>query len=144
MAADAVDAAQSVAGLPRRDSQTACLPLHGAPSTHGAASASDCYGTDRDQVDRLAGAGRRLVEGLTLTEAEVRYAFRAEFARTVDDVLARRHRALFLDATLAAAAAPAVASILAQERGVGADWCAAECTRFAALAARYRDLGMGV
>ncbi|MBS0544902.1 MAG: glycerol-3-phosphate dehydrogenase/oxidase [Proteobacteria bacterium] len=143
MAQDAVDAAQSVAGLPRRDSPTARLPLHGAPSAHDAAPASDCYGTDRDQVDRLAGAGCRLVEGLTLTEAEVRYAFRAEFARTVDDVLARRHRALFLDAALAATAAPAVASILAQERGAGADWCAAECARFAALAACYRELDAG-
>ncbi|ATE60762.1 glycerol-3-phosphate dehydrogenase/oxidase [Thauera sinica] len=141
MAQDAVDAAQSVAGLPRRDSPTARLPLHGAPRADGAAAPKDPYGTDREQVDRLPGARRRLVEGFTLTEAEVRYAARAEFARTVEDVLARRHRALFLDAALAAEAAPAVAAILAEERGVGADWCAAECARFSALAARYRDPG---
>jgi glycerol-3-phosphate dehydrogenase len=48
----------------------------------------------------------------------VRYAVRAEHAHTVEDVLARRWRLLFLDARAAAAAAPAVARIL-EEEGVG-------------------------
>jgi glycerol-3-phosphate dehydrogenase len=50
-----------------------------------------------------------------LTEAMVRHAARAEHAMTVEDVLARRWRALFLDARAAAAMAPAVAAILAEE-----------------------------
>jgi glycerol-3-phosphate dehydrogenase len=50
-----------------------------------------------------------------LTEGMVRYAVRHEHACTVEDVLARRWRALFLDARQAAALAPAVARILAEE-----------------------------
>ena len=50
-----------------------------------------------------------------LTEAMVRHAVRAEFAMTVEDVLARRWRALFLDARAAARMAPEVARILTEE-----------------------------
>ena len=47
----------------------------------------------------------------------VRYAARFEHAQTVEDVLARRSRILFLDAAEAARLAPAVADILRQELG---------------------------
>jgi glycerol-3-phosphate dehydrogenase len=50
-----------------------------------------------------------------LTEAMVRHAVRSEHALTVEDVLARRWRALFLDAKAAAAMAPAVSDILREE-----------------------------
>jgi glycerol-3-phosphate dehydrogenase len=50
-----------------------------------------------------------------LTEAMVRFAARYEYARTVEDVLARRARILFLDARLAASLAPRVADILVEE-----------------------------
>lgn len=133
MAEDAIDTAQSVARLPRRDAATAGLRLHGAP----AEDEGDVYGTDRDAVDALPGAGCALLDGLALTEAEVRYAARAEFARGVEDVLARRHRALFFDAALAARAAPAVAAILAEELGRDADWVEAERARFSQLATQY-------
>ena len=141
MAKDAVDAAQSVARLARRESPTERLALHGAPAARVRRKneQDDVFGTDREQVEALPGAGRRLVEGLTLTEAEVRYAARAELARTVEDVLARRHRALFLDAGLAARAAAPVAAILAEELGVDTGWCRDQCERFGALAARYRN-----
>ncbi|MDO9599722.1 MAG: glycerol-3-phosphate dehydrogenase/oxidase [Azoarcus sp.] len=133
MAEDAIDTAQSVAGLLRRDAASAGLRLHGAP----AVDEGDVYGTDRTAVDALPGAGRALLEGLSLTEAEVRYAARAEFARGVEDVLARRHRVLFFDAALAVQAAPAVAAILAQELGRDEDWAAAEIARFETLASGY-------
>ena len=55
--------------------------------------------------------------GLGLTEAMVRFAVRHEYACTVEDVLARRWRALFLDARQALAMAPTVAALLAEEHG---------------------------
>jgi glycerol-3-phosphate dehydrogenase len=61
--------------------------------------------------------GQNHVLGAGLTEAMVRYAARFEYARTVEDVLARRSRLLFLDAAQAARLAPAVAEILRQELG---------------------------
>ena len=68
-------------------------------------------------LSRPAGAGIPLHPALTLTEAEVRYAARFELARSVEDVLARRCRALFVSASAAGEAAPAVARILAEELG---------------------------
>lgn len=50
-----------------------------------------------------------------MTEAMVRFAARHEHAVTVEDVLARRSRLLFLDARAAMAAAPGVAEVLSQE-----------------------------
>jgi glycerol-3-phosphate dehydrogenase len=59
-------------------------------------------------------------------------------ARTIEDVLARRTRALFLDAAAAEAIAPAVARILAAELGRSRSWIDAEIHAFTALAAGYR------
>ena len=67
-----------------------------------------------------------------------RRAVREAFALSVEDVLARRSRVLFLDAALAAAAAPAVARIMARELGWSPAREAAELAAFGALAARYR------
>ena len=133
MAEETVDTAQSVAGLSRRPCVTAELRLHGAE----AGASSDPYGSTRAAVDALPGAGLPVHAGLRLTEAEVRYAARCELARGVEDVLARRHRALFLDAAGAAAAAPQVARLLAEELGKDAAWCEAEVGRFGALARQY-------
>lgn len=71
------------------------------------------YGLEALQVAQMPGTDRELAPGLT--EAMVRYAARHEYARTVEDMLARRSRLLFLDAALAAAIAPAVAEILVSE-----------------------------
>ena len=85
-------------------------PLHQAPGMH-------LYGGLAHEVLACPGADREI--GMGLTEAMVRYAVRAEWACSVEDVLARRWRALFLDARKAARMAPAVAAIL-QDEGVSA------------------------
>jgi glycerol-3-phosphate dehydrogenase len=58
-------------------------------------------------------------------------------ARTLDDVLSRRTRALQLDARAAIEAAPAAARILAGELGRDDAWAAAEVAAFTALAESY-------
>ena len=83
--------------------------LWGAPGIH-------LYGSNAAEVLALAGADHALGGGLT--EAMVRFAARTEYARTVEDVLARRSRVLFLNAKLAKAMAPGVATLLRQETGV--------------------------
>lgn len=100
---------------------TAGLRLVGAPAVGaGAISVSaepglHLYGSEAADVAALPGNNRALAPGLS--EAMVRFAVRYEYARTVEDVLARRSRQLFLDATRAAEAAPGVAQILADELG---------------------------
>jgi len=75
---------------------------------------------------------------LPYTGAEVVWAARHEMARTIEDVLARRTRALFLNARAAEAMAPAVARLMADELGWDQARQSAEVTAFSALAAGYR------
>jgi glycerol-3-phosphate dehydrogenase len=84
-------------------------PISAAPGLH-------LWGTEADQVLALPGAHHVL--GMGLTEAMVRFAARHEWAVTVEDMLARRWRALFLDARQAALMAPAVATLLQAETGL--------------------------
>jgi glycerol-3-phosphate dehydrogenase len=98
---------------------TASLQLVGAqPSVHKISDAPGLhlYGSEAVVVQALPGAARTLGGGLT--EAMVRFAARHEYARTVEDVLARRSRLLFLDAALARTLAEGVAELLEQETGV--------------------------
>ena len=74
------------------------------------------YGSEQSLVTKLPGARRQLGGGLT--EAMVRFAARHEYARTAEDVLARRWRLLFLDARLAGSLAAGVGAILQEETGV--------------------------
>ena len=69
----------------------------------------------------------------------VRFAARFEMARSVEDVLARRCRLLFLDAREAARQADAVAAVLADELGEGFD-AAASAVQFKKLAQQYSTL----
>jgi len=91
--------------------QSMGVPLSSPPGLH-------LYGCEAKMVQAMPGAGNQLGGGLS--EAMVRFAARHEYARTVEDVLARRSRLLFLDAALAQILAPAVANLLQQENGIGA------------------------
>ncbi|GAB1385497.1 glycerol-3-phosphate dehydrogenase/oxidase [Melaminivora sp.] len=122
MAEDVLEKCFRAQLLPRRaGGVTVALPLVGAPPAGGnprmhgmhLPQGLHSYGTEAAQVAALPGAQVQLTEGLS--EAMVRWAARYEYARTVEDVLARRARILFLDARLAAALAPQVAQILANE-----------------------------
>jgi glycerol-3-phosphate dehydrogenase len=80
------------------------------------------YGSDVSALRALPGADRwlwRAEGGGGLSEAMVRFAARFEMARSVEDVLARRSRLLFLDARVAALLAADVAAVLAEELGSG-------------------------
>ncbi|MES2951034.1 MAG: glycerol-3-phosphate dehydrogenase/oxidase [Pseudomonadota bacterium] len=91
------------------------------------------YGSEQQVVLSLPGAQHQLGGGLS--EAMVRFAARYEYARTVEDVLARRSRLLFLDARLAGSLAHAVGAILQQETGIDP-----KIAEFSALARRYLGL----
>jgi glycerol-3-phosphate dehydrogenase len=132
--------------LPRRPgSATAYLPLIGAPK-HGGESLTQSpgehlYGSEAAALAELPGAQRWLwrENGGGLSEAMVRFAARVEMGRSVEDVLARRCRLLFLDAALAASLADEVGALLRDELGSGFD-AAASAASFRALAAQYLRL----
>jgi glycerol-3-phosphate dehydrogenase len=79
---------------------------------------------------------------LTTRAGEVVWAARREMARTVDDILARRTRALFLHARAAIQAAPRVATILARELGRDDAWRDGQVEAFRAIARGYLPTGV--
>ena len=81
--------------------------------------------------------GEPLHSRLPIVAAQVVWAVREEMARTVEDVLARRTRALFLDARAAIAMAPAVAKLMARELNRDEEWQRRQIEEFNATAAGF-------
>jgi glycerol-3-phosphate dehydrogenase len=158
MAADAIDAAMRSRGASHRRSTTAKLALRGSvgltylrqPGVAARLGVTDAvldhligrYGGEgprvlaaaRDDPDLL----RHLVPGLPYLRVEAVWAVRKEMARTLEDVLSRRTRALLLDRDATELAAADTAALIGPILG----WDAAETDRqlaaFARLAARER------
>lgn len=141
MAEDTVDVVQTVAGLELRDCVTKDLNIRGFHSHAEKFGRLAPFGSDAPDVETVMGErdgwDRPLQPGLDLTPGEVAWFARSEMARTVEDVLARRTRALLLDARAAASAATAVAEILAEELGRDAAWVEAQVADFRSLARGY-------
>src|SRR5208283_1541468 len=111
MAEDCVDQAATLAQLPERPCVTHHLRIHGFhPPAKDTPAKEDptnefgalaIYGTDARQIRQMIESepalGAPLHPDLPYLKAEVIWAVRQEMARTVDDVLARRTRALFLN-----------------------------------------------
>jgi len=119
-------------------SRTAHLRLRGAPRRGDDETdrLDRRYGTEAGEVRAIVAAAPelagQLVVGLPYTKAEVVYAVRQEMAQSVDDVLARRTRAVLEDARAAIEAAPGVAATMAAETGWGAEQAVGQADRFRA------------
>jgi glycerol-3-phosphate dehydrogenase len=142
MAEDGVNRAAALAALPKRACRSRDLPIHGHDPDASRFGDLAGYGSDAPAIQALveadASLGERLHPALPYIAAEVVWAVRAELARTADDVLARRLRALFLNAAAAVEMAPRVATLMARELGRDAAWTAAQVRAFADLAQGYR------
>jgi glycerol-3-phosphate dehydrogenase len=163
MAEDTVDSVIRIVGLDPRPCVTYDLPIHGstghttAPSGSTASQEANApegdtgdpfvkdplalYGSDKPAIVALQAENPSwqspLHPRLPFTGAEVIWAAREECALTVEDVLARRVRALFLDARAAIEMAPAVASLLAAELGKDSEWQKQQIGTFSRLAEGY-------
>jgi glycerol-3-phosphate dehydrogenase len=141
MAIDAVDQAAGVGGLPARPSQTAELKLHGWCDAPDGDPALALYGSDSAALsalgDEQAYLSERLHPALPYRAAEAVWAARHEAARTVQDVLARRTRALFLGARASLDAAGHVAALLASELGRDHAWQERQVAEFREMASGY-------
>jgi glycerol-3-phosphate dehydrogenase len=148
MGEDTIDRVIKVAGLPTKKSSSKEIKIHGttARSTAPDDSYLSVYGSDQSLIADLIRANAdwaaRLHSQLEFTEAEVVFAVRNEMARTIEDVLARRVRMLFLDANAAIECAPRVADILMKELGRDEKWREDELLRFYDVAKGYLISGM--
>jgi glycerol-3-phosphate dehydrogenase len=140
MAEETVDQAINTGGLHPEPCTTRDIRIHGCslPSSNTHLS---IYGSDQEKIEELImnnpSLGKSLIDSLPYTEAEVIWAVRNEMARTVEDVLARRLRILFLDAKAAQDVAPKVADIMAVELKRNAEWIESQLRSFAVLTSQY-------
>jgi len=115
-----------LARLPERPCLTGHLNIHGFHPNSAKFGPLAVYGSDAPGVRSLmegdASLAEPLHEDLPYSGAEVMWAARHEMARTVEDVLARRTRALFLNARAAVEMSPRVARLMAGELGYGREW----------------------
>ena len=87
--------------------------------------------------ERPGAAAQPLHPRLPYRRGQVVWAARHEMARTVEDVLARRTRALLLDARAEIEAAPVVARLMAAELGRDGAWATAQVEAYTAIAQGY-------
>ena len=136
-----IDMATRVAGLTERPSRTRELPLHGWSPNDDAQDPLAVYGADKQAIRDIAASQPALNEPLhprlPCLAAEVVWAARHEMARTVEDVLSRRTRALLLDARASIEAAGVVARVLAAELARSRTWAESQAAEFSTLARGY-------
>lgn len=141
MAEDTVNKAIQIGKLENRAVKTKDLPIHGSTPNVDRKSHLYVYGTDREALLALINEnkswGEKLDPRADYMAAEVIWAVRNEMARTLEDVLARRVRILFLDARVAYDVAPKVASLIASELHKDAEWESNQVSTFRALAQSY-------
>jgi len=141
MAEDTVNKAYLVGGLPEKDCVTKNMPIHGYVKNIDFDTPGYFYGADRahimDIIFRDSTLGDRLHPDYEFTKADVLWAVRDEMARTVEDFLARRVRALFLDARASMKMAPEVAFLMAEELGFDQTWVKSQMTQYVELAKGY-------
>ncbi|RII26491.1 MAG: FAD-dependent oxidoreductase [Geobacter sp.] len=141
MGEDTVTAAAQVAGLDDRPSVTASLHVHGWQAGGNPNDPRQVYGSDAKALQLLLAEDPARAEPLhpafPYCQGEVVWAVRNEWARTVEDVLARRTRALLLDARASMAVAPVVAELMAGELGKDKAWQEAQVAAFCELAQGY-------
>lgn len=125
MAEEVVDHAEQSAGLEQRECVTESLALD-----------DDIDAAVTALAARDATLARELHPQLPYRRADVVWAVREAMARTIEDVLARRTRALFLDAQASIEAAEEVAAIMARELGWSGEHRATQVER-------YRDFARG-
>lgn len=141
MAEDCVNQAAMLARLPDVDCVTKHLNVHGFHPQASKFGELGVYGSDALAIQELISQdpdnAEQLHAKLPYVAAEVVWAVREEMARTLDDVLARRTRALFLNARAAREMAPGVVRIMARELGRDEAWQTAQLQDFDAISKHY-------
>ena len=141
MAEDCVNQAATLAALPEKDCVTQHLNIHGFYMNSDRFGHLSVYGSDAPDIQSLMDSdpdlAGQLHPSLPYTGAQVIWAVRHEMALTLEDVLARRTRALFLNARAAIAMAPRVAELMCRELHQDAAWRQDQVQSFTAVAGLY-------
>lgn len=140
IAEDIIDKAISERKLPKRECKTEHLSIHGnkKTSTLDRENHLYVYGSDIENIKALQNNEPELKEKIhpnyDFTMAEVAWAIRYEMAITLDDILARRVRLLFLDSRAAISSCEKVAHFMCKELGKDEQWKAKQISEFKTIA----------
>nr|WKN36431.1 glycerol-3-phosphate dehydrogenase/oxidase [Tunicatimonas sp. TK19036] len=141
MGEDAVDKAALIAGLDDRECKTKDLRIHGWLKHVDLDDSLFYYGSDaiaiRKMIERKPELGELLHPDLPIVQAQVIWAAKSEMARTVEDFLARRTRALLLNARASMEMAPKVAELMAQKLRKDEAWQQEQVQQYRELASGY-------
>jgi glycerol-3-phosphate dehydrogenase len=141
MAEDTVDKAIEMGKVEKRKCATRKLKVHGWRPNPNLADHMYVYGSDEpailQMINENPALGECLSEKYGYTVAEVLWAVREEMAQTVEDVLARRVRLLFVDAREAQKAARRVAEVMAEEMGKDKAWIESQVEAFVKVSNNY-------
>lgn len=141
MAEDTINAGIKTGKLPFRECRTRNLKIHGYLENPDRSDRRYIYGSDMMEIEKIQKENPSWTEKLNVetdfTAGEVIWAVRKEMARTVDDVLARRVRVLYLDARQSIALAPKVAEIMAAELGRDRNWVRQQIDEYTEMARGY-------
>jgi glycerol-3-phosphate dehydrogenase len=141
MAEDAINQASARTDLSLKNCQTKDLKIHGFCEDSDRFGDLAIYGSDAEKIKNLVKENPSLAEelhaDLPYCAAEVVWAIRFEMGRTLEDILARRLRILFLDAKMAIEIAPQVAEIMAEELGKDKVWIDRQIAEFSETAKGY-------
>lgn len=141
MAEETVNLAEKTNGLTHRTCKTKHLKIHGYMTNPDRNDHLYIYGSDQEQILRLQKENpeyaKKLHPRLEFTVAEVIWAVREEMALTVDDVLARRVRALYMDAKASIEMSSEVAAIMAKELNKDQSWEKEQVKEYTAIAQNY-------
>lgn len=141
MAEDTVDKVIELGLLEKRVCVTKHFKIHGYMPDPDLNNHLYIYGSDIQFIQNLMKSAPEMAEKLhpryDYTVAEVVWAVREEMALTVEDVLARRVRLLFLDAEMAVEVASKVARIMAKELNYDQKWVEQQVKAFTELSQHY-------
>jgi glycerol-3-phosphate dehydrogenase len=139
MAEDIVDKSIDVGGLKKLDCITPKIKIHGCGTENNTGS---IYGSDEEKINELIKRepllDKQLDDQFFYKDAHVVWSVREEMAMTVEDVLARRLRILFLNAQTAIDLAPRVAYLIAMELNYDEAWVQSQVKQFSELAQSYK------
>lgn len=139
MGEDMVNRIEKELNWSHKDSATATMPIHGFSHNTNWQDPFYFYGADADRLraEINGTANQWLSEELKIHEQQIIWAIRNEMARTLEDVLSRRTRALLLNAKESVRIAPEVAGIMARELGRDERWVEQQVQQYAELAKQY-------
>jgi glycerol-3-phosphate dehydrogenase len=139
MGEDMVNRIEEQLSWKHRKPGTASLHIHGYVNQVNWDDPFYFYGSDATLLKQSinGSAGKWISESLKIHKMQVRWAVEHEMARTVEDVLSRRTRALLLDAKESIRICPEVARLMAEALGKDEQWVESEVKEYTRLAQQY-------